>query len=311
MRRACERGVRVFDYGRSKRGTGIVRLQEELGFRAGAAALRVSVAQARLAIPQNNPLNPKYRALVAIWRRLPLSAGERARADARPQSGVDMARRRTMGTRSGRTATRRDRRRAARVASRRARAAPTATPDADRADRRRSRRSGWHATWRLAPVLAAGVAVVGILALHWPTAASIVAIWMRSETFTHGFVVVPICLWLVWRQRETCAAIAARAVVAGSAVRAGCRRAVVRDVRRRRARRQAVRARVHGAGGDRHRGRPTRVARAAGLSARVPAVRRARRRNLRPDADRMDRRLHRRRAALRRACRSIARRTIS
>ena len=23
------------------------------------------------AIPQNNPLNPKYRALVALWRRLP------------------------------------------------------------------------------------------------------------------------------------------------------------------------------------------------------------------------------------------------
>lgn len=69
---------------------------------------------------------------------------------------------------------------------------------------------GWRATWRLAPVLAAGVAVLGILALYWPTAASIVAIWIRSETFTHGFVVVPICLWLAWRHHQTLAAIPAR-----------------------------------------------------------------------------------------------------
>jgi exosortase A len=69
---------------------------------------------------------------------------------------------------------------------------------------------GWRASWRLAPVLAAGSAALGILALYWPTAASIVAIWIRSETFTHGFVVVPICLWLVWRNRETFAAIRAR-----------------------------------------------------------------------------------------------------
>ncbi|HEX6137554.1 MAG TPA: exosortase A, partial [Casimicrobiaceae bacterium] len=46
------------------------------------------------------------------------------------------------------------------------------------------------------------LAVAGILAVHWKTAASIVAIWIRSETFTHGFLVVPICLWLAWRQRR-------------------------------------------------------------------------------------------------------------
>ena len=26
----------------------------------------------RATVPQNNPLNPKYRMLIAIWRRLPL-----------------------------------------------------------------------------------------------------------------------------------------------------------------------------------------------------------------------------------------------
>ena len=69
---------------------------------------------------------------------------------------------------------------------------------------------GWRASWRLAPILAAGLAVLGILALYAPTAASIVSIWIRSETFTHGFLVVPICVWLAWRRRETIAAIPAR-----------------------------------------------------------------------------------------------------
>jgi hypothetical protein len=30
----------------------------------------------RDSVPQNNPLNPKYRALIAIWRRLPIGVTE-------------------------------------------------------------------------------------------------------------------------------------------------------------------------------------------------------------------------------------------
>ncbi len=66
------------------------------------------------------------------------------------------------------------------------------------------------ASWRHAPVLAASLCVFCILGLFWQTTASIVAIWWRSETFAHGFVVVPICLWLTWRRRETLALIAAK-----------------------------------------------------------------------------------------------------
>ena len=90
------------------------------------------------------------------------------------------------------------------------RVAPARRPSDAPSDRGTLEASGWRSTWRLAPALAAGVAVLGILALYWPTTASIVAIWLRSETFTHGFVVLPICLWLVWRRRETIAAIPAR-----------------------------------------------------------------------------------------------------
>ncbi|MEO8740540.1 MAG: exosortase A [Casimicrobiaceae bacterium] len=59
------------------------------------------------------------------------------------------------------------------------------------------------------PSIAVGIAALAILALYWRTADSIVAIWIRSETFAHGFVVIPICLWLVWRKRATLARLQA------------------------------------------------------------------------------------------------------
>jgi exosortase A len=63
---------------------------------------------------------------------------------------------------------------------------------------------------RYAPLIAAALAVGGILVAHADTVASIVLIWNRSETFAHGYVVVPICLWLAWRKRDAIAATAAR-----------------------------------------------------------------------------------------------------
>src|SRR6202040_2946856 len=56
-------------------------------------------------------------------------------------------------------------------------------------------------------IAAVSLVACGILALYWRTAESIVAIWLRSETFAHGFVVIPICLWLVWRRRHALAEI--------------------------------------------------------------------------------------------------------
>jgi len=70
MRRACERGARVFDYGRSKRGTGSFDFKKNWGFEAQPLAYEYRL-YTRTAIPENNPLNPKFRALVTLWRRLP------------------------------------------------------------------------------------------------------------------------------------------------------------------------------------------------------------------------------------------------
>jgi exosortase A len=50
--------------------------------------------------------------------------------------------------------------------------------------------------------VAAGLVFVAILGLYWRTVADMVEIWNRSATFTHGFLVLPISLWLVWRKRS-------------------------------------------------------------------------------------------------------------
>lgn len=71
MQRACERGDRVFDYGRSKVGTGSYDFKRNWGFEPAPLAYEFRLLK-RAAIPENNPLNPKYRALIGIWRKLPV-----------------------------------------------------------------------------------------------------------------------------------------------------------------------------------------------------------------------------------------------
>jgi FemAB-related protein (PEP-CTERM system-associated) len=70
MRRACARGVRVFDFGRSKRGTGSFDFKKNWGFEPTPLAYECLLLK-RDSVPENNPLNPKYRALIALWQRLP------------------------------------------------------------------------------------------------------------------------------------------------------------------------------------------------------------------------------------------------
>ena len=71
MRRSCERGVRIFDYGRSKQGTGSYAFKKNWGFEPQPLAYEYCL-YGRDAIPQNNPSNAKYRLLIDAWRRLPI-----------------------------------------------------------------------------------------------------------------------------------------------------------------------------------------------------------------------------------------------
>ena len=61
--------------------------------------------------------------------------------------------------------------------------------------------SPWMATGSLIAAL-----VIGVLLLHYPTVSVMVEIWSRSDTFAHCFLVPPIALWLIWRQRAEIAA---------------------------------------------------------------------------------------------------------
>lgn len=47
--------------------------------------------------------------------------------------------------------------------------------------------------------------LAAVLLLYRDTALAMVEIWNRSETFAHAFVVPPISLWLIWRQRAVLA----------------------------------------------------------------------------------------------------------
>jgi len=49
-----------------------------------------------------------------------------------------------------------------------------------------------------------------IFAVYGRTTSSMVSIWERSETFAHGYVVIPIFLYLLWHRRASLAVIAPR-----------------------------------------------------------------------------------------------------
>lgn len=52
--------------------------------------------------------------------------------------------------------------------------------------------------------------VVVILLLYRDTGMTMVGIWSRSDTFAHAFLVPPISMWLIWRQRHQLAAMTPR-----------------------------------------------------------------------------------------------------
>lgn len=71
MRRAATRGCRMFDFGRSKVGTGSFSFKKNWGFLPEPLHYRFRLAHGA-AIPDHNPLNPKYRLFIAAWKKLPL-----------------------------------------------------------------------------------------------------------------------------------------------------------------------------------------------------------------------------------------------
>jgi len=71
MRRACERGIRIFDYGRSKVGTGPYDFKRNWGFEPQMLHYSYQLVKADR-LPENNPNNPKYQLFIKAWQHLPL-----------------------------------------------------------------------------------------------------------------------------------------------------------------------------------------------------------------------------------------------
>jgi FemAB-related protein (PEP-CTERM system-associated) len=72
MRRAAERGLRTFDYGRSKQGTGAYSFKKNWGFEPQPLPYEYVLVKGR-AVPDVNPLNPKYRLVIEAWKRMPFA----------------------------------------------------------------------------------------------------------------------------------------------------------------------------------------------------------------------------------------------
>ncbi len=69
--RAAERGIRVFDFGRSKKDTGAFAFKKNWGFEPKPLHYEYWLKDG-VPLPDVNPLNPKYHLMINTWKRLPL-----------------------------------------------------------------------------------------------------------------------------------------------------------------------------------------------------------------------------------------------
>jgi FemAB-related protein (PEP-CTERM system-associated) len=75
MRRAVEKGVKIFDYGRSKIGTGSYSFKKNWGFVPKPLFYEFYLVKSA-SLPDINPLNPKYQLFISAWKRLPLGLSQ-------------------------------------------------------------------------------------------------------------------------------------------------------------------------------------------------------------------------------------------
>ncbi|MEZ5529322.1 MAG: FemAB family PEP-CTERM system-associated protein [Porticoccaceae bacterium] len=76
MRRSAEQGIRTFDFGRSKNDSGPYHFKKHWGFEPEPLHYEYHLVRAT-AVPEVNPLNPKYQLFIRAWKKLPLSVANR------------------------------------------------------------------------------------------------------------------------------------------------------------------------------------------------------------------------------------------
>lgn len=71
IQQAITDGFTTFDFGRSTPGEGTYLFKQQWGARAGPLCWEYQLLSAR-AVPDRSPKNPRFRAAIEIWKRLPL-----------------------------------------------------------------------------------------------------------------------------------------------------------------------------------------------------------------------------------------------
>lgn len=72
-----------------------------------------------------------------------------------------------------------------------------------------SRHLGIADGWKPVSLWLTGLLLIAC-AVFYQTIASLISVWSGGETFTHGFFIAPISLWLIWQKREELVSLAPR-----------------------------------------------------------------------------------------------------
>jgi FemAB-related protein (PEP-CTERM system-associated) len=72
MKYGCENGYKVFDFGRSKKGTGSFDFKKRWGMTMTDLPYQYALVR-QTSMPDTSPLNPKFSFGIQAWRKLPLS----------------------------------------------------------------------------------------------------------------------------------------------------------------------------------------------------------------------------------------------
>jgi len=76
MKNAVDQGIKVFDFGRSKKETGSYSFKKNWGFKAEPLDYEYLLVNSK-SVPEVNPLNPKYQYFIRAWKSLPLPIANR------------------------------------------------------------------------------------------------------------------------------------------------------------------------------------------------------------------------------------------
>jgi FemAB-related protein (PEP-CTERM system-associated) len=76
MRESCLAGYRIFDFGRSRQGSGPYNFKRHWGFEPKPLAYQYVMVSGRK-LPNISPANPRFSPFIKVWKHLPLSVTKR------------------------------------------------------------------------------------------------------------------------------------------------------------------------------------------------------------------------------------------